>query len=182
MYYGGIIPEDPINGPGIRVSLFVSGCANHCKGCFNKEMQNPKFGKPFNEDAFEEIIEYMKNPLVCGLTILGGDPCYTKNVDDVLKFILDFKSRMKKENMENKINIWLYTGYDFETIMAKRAAKRFETRDIIKNVDVVVDRPFILELKDISLQWRGSSNQRIIDVKKTMEKNDVVLWNDGDYK
>ena len=182
MYYAGIIPEDTANGPGIRVSLFVSGCVNHCKGCFNREMQNPKFGKPFDKKAFEKIIEYMKNPLVCGLTILGGDPCYTRNVDDVLKFILDFKSRMKEENMEDKINIWLYTGYKLETMMAKRSYKRQETRNIIKNVDVVVDGPFMLELKDISLQWRGSSNQRIIDIQKTLEKNNVVLWNDGDYK
>ena len=151
MNYAGIKKVDIANGPGIRVSLFVSGCRNHCKGCFNPETWDFAYGQPFTRETEDEIIEALRPSWIQGLSILGGEPTEDEN-EAVLS---PFLKRVRAELPEK--NIWLYSGYTYEML---------RSNEILTLVDVLVDGPFLLEQKDAGLSFRGSRNQRIIDLKE----------------
>ena len=161
MYYGRINKTDIANGPGVRVSLFVSGCRNRCKGCFNPEAWDFNYGKYFSTDTIDEIYKGMGPDYISGLTILGGDPMEPENRSDVLRL-----SRIMKMLYPWK-TIWIYTGYKYENL---------KDLEIMDYIDVLVDGPFIESKKDISLQFRGSSNQRIIDIPETRRSGEIKLW------
>jgi anaerobic ribonucleoside-triphosphate reductase activating protein len=164
MNYGKIKINDIANGTGIRVSLFVSGCRNNCPGCFNKEAQDFTYGEHFSDEQLNFLIEELKPEHIEGLTILGGEPLDSLNQPTVF-YIVD-----KIKNILPNKNIWLYTGYDFPMIPMTDF-----TYEILNNIDVLVDGPFIEDKKDPSLAFRGSSNQRIIDMKETLKQEIVVL-------
>ena len=162
MNYAEIKYNDIANGLGIRTSLFVSGCRHACRGCFNEVAWDFEYGKVFNDDVIEEILASIEPYYISGLTLLGGEPLDPNNQEEVAKLIRKFREKFKDSK-----NIWCYTGYIYEDdfIRGARAYTKY-TDFILKNIDVLVDGPFILELKDISLKFRGSSNQRIIELNK----------------
>jgi anaerobic ribonucleoside-triphosphate reductase activating protein len=163
MNYANIKPYDIADGPGVRVSLFVSGCTHHCEGCFNSEAWDFSFGRPYNKDTEDEIMNYLARPFIQGITFLGGEPMEPENQGDVLNLI----KRVRKDLPSR--DIWLYSGYTLETDMLSGKLSEYKsTYEILSNIDVLVDGEFILEKKDISLVFRGSSNQRVIDMKKTL--------------
>ncbi len=171
MNYAEIKDCDIANGLGVRISLFVSGCTHHCKGCFNEATWDFNYGKPFTKEVEDKIIEMMKPSYINGLTLLGGEPFELANQHALLPFI-----RRVKETYPNK-NIWAYSGYLLDRDLLKESRAHDEdTINLLSYIDVLVDGPFVLSLKDISLKFKGSSNQRIIDVKKSLEKNEVVLY------
>ena len=151
MNYAEIKKVDIANGPGVRVSLFVSGCRNHCKGCFNPETWDFDYGRPFTRATEDEIIKALRPSWIQGLSILGGDPMESENQKELLPFI-----RRVKETYPGK-DIWLYTGYRLEQVWDS---------PLLSYVDVVVDGPFVEKEKDAGLAFRGSRNQRIIDLKE----------------
>ena len=170
-YYGKIICPDIANGTGCRLSLFVSGCRNRCKGCFNREAWNFSYGTRFTEDTMQEILEKLIPEYISGITILGGEPLDYINQPHVLKVL----KRVRK-NLPEK-DIWIYTGFTWEDLTdEKKYGKSEEIRFILKMTDVLVDGPFILEEKDISLPFRGSRNQRIINVQESLLSNTVVPY------
>lgn len=172
MNYGKIKKRDIANGSGIRVSLFVSGCTHHCKGCFNSELWDFSHGKPFTVEIQNEIINALAPSYIQGLTLLGGEPFETDNQKELLSFI-----KKVKEIYPSK-NIWCFTGYTFETDLLSESKVRCEiTHVLLSYIDILVDGKFEENLKDISLAFRGSSNQRIIDVKKSLDNNCTILWN-----
>ena len=158
MYYGNIKFIDSANGDGVRVSLFVSGCRNHCVECFNPETWNFEYGQPFTEIEENEIIEACKKPFISGVTILGGEPWEEENQKALLPFIEKFKKECPDKN------IWMFTGYVWDKDLIPGGKKFVEgvTDKILDFVDVLVDGPFIKELKDLSLKFRGSKNQRLL--------------------
>ena len=171
MNYADIKRIDVANGTGIRVSIFVSGCTHHCKGCFNPETWDFAFGELFTEDKIDEIIEYMKPDYIKGLSVLGGEPFEYVNQQGLLPLL-----RKVKEVYPDK-DIWCYSGYLYdEDIVGKMMVKWPETREMIKYIDILVDGKFVEELKDLKLRFRGSSNQRIIDVQKSLAQGKVVIW------
>ena len=178
MYYGNIKKNDIANGEGVRVSLFVSGCRNKCKNCFNPETWNFRYGKPFDDDTESEIIEALKPSWINGLTILGGEPFEEENQNDLVKFI------KKVRNLFPEKNIWMYTGYLFDVDLLPIDGKKHTeyTMDILRNIDILVDGRFIEELKNLSLKFRGSTNQRIILVQESLEKQTVILSSLNAYK
>ena len=153
MNYASILKADIANGQGFRVSLFVSGCARNCPGCFNKEAQDPAFGKPFDDKAKKKIFKELEHEWCKGLSLLGGEPL--SKLSDNRKQIIAFAKEVK-EKFPDK-NIWCWSGYLLEEIQADDSMK-----DILKYVDVLVDGPFIEEQKDLSIPFRGSRNQRIL--------------------
>ena len=148
------------NGVGIRSTLFVTGCRFHCKGCFNEEYQDFSAGQPWSEQAEEEFLTYLKNENIVGASILGGEPL--QQDEDMLHLV----RRIKQETGKT---IWMWTGYRYEDL------NPFQ-KEIIQYVDVLVDGRFVEELKDNSLPWKGSANQRVIDVQKTRELGQIVLY------
>lgn len=169
MYYSDIKANDIANGEGIRTTIFVSGCRLHCKGCFNSCTWDFKYGKPFTEDQLNEIIELSNKNHIKGLTILGGEPFEPENQEQVLNIIKTFK-----KNYPNK-TIWMFSGYTLDGQIKKWCDELPFTKEIIQNIDVLIDGPFKIDLYDIALGFRGSSNQRIIDIKKTIENAKIVL-------
>lgn len=164
MNYGTIKKTDISNGAGVRVSLFVSGCTHHCKGCFNPETWNFNYGKPFTKDTEEELLEALSKTYISGLSLLGGEPMEPDNQRVLLPFV------KKVKDIYPEKDIWCYTGYDYEKDLLQESRARCEsTEELLSYIDVLVDGEFVEELKDISLQFRGSSNQRIIDVKASQE-------------
>lgn len=165
MNYSNIILCDTANGEGIRTSLFVSGCTNHCQGCFNEEAQDFNYGQLYTNETEQTILEQISKPYVAGLSILGGDPlCQTvEGKLDLLSLITKIRSLHK--------TTWLWTGFTWE-----EAITNVMNRGIFTLCDVVVDGPFIETQKDLTLAFRGSSNQRIIDVPKTIQTGKVVLY------
>ena len=147
MYYGTIRKVDVANGPGVRVSLFVSGCRNHCRGCFNPETWDFRYGKPFTKETEDVIVEALRPSWIQGLSILGGDPFEEENEKELIPFV----KRVKKELPDK--DIWIYSGYTFDEL---------EGRELLRYADVLVDGPFIEDEKDAGLAFRGSRNQRII--------------------
>ena len=161
MNYATIKKYDIANGIGVRVSLFVSGCNHRCKGCFNSEAWNFNYGKKFDVNAENEILYVLEKPYIKGLSVLGGEPLQQDST--LLEFLRKVKSKFPNKS------IWLYTGYTYEQIKDKKE---------LDYIDVLVDGKFVEALKDISLQFRGSSNQRIIDVKATKENSKIILCNE----
>lgn len=159
MYYSQINRVDIANGIGVRVSLFVSGCRNRCKGCFNPETWNFKYGQKYTSETEAEIIEALNHDYITGLSILGGDPFEPENyrIYDLCKTV---------KSIYPQKDIWVYTGYKFETIRDLK---------VMEYIDVLVDGKFEEELKDITLRFKGSSNQRIIDVQESLNTGKVVL-------
>lgn len=170
MYYADIKQYDVANGPGVRVSLFVSGCNHRCKNCFNEEAWDFKFGNEFTEKEADRIIEYMKPDYVAGITLLGGEPMEYVNQKGLLPLV-----RRIRETYPHK-SIWCFTGYLFDKdILENMYEKWAETRELLSCFDVMVDGKFVEELKNLSLRFKGSSNQRTIDVQKSLAARKVVL-------
>lgn len=179
--YGGIIMNyadikycDIANGIGVRTSLFVSGCNIHCKDCFNKEVQDFNYGHPFTKEVEDEIINSLKEKYIHGLTVLGGEPFEPANQGGVLKLLM----RVVNECPDK--SIWVFTGYELDKDILNEKSKIYTpyTEMLLTCIDVLVDGPFIAEKKDISLKFRGSSNQRIINIPKTLELNKIVLMDE----
>ena len=164
MRYEKIRKFDVSNAPGVRCTLFVTGCTHKCKGCFNAELQDFSAGKVWTENEEDLFISYVKNDNVVGVNILGGEPMQQTMDDRLLKLLKRIKSETGK-------NIWLWSGYKFEEIVSDK--KRFE---ILKNVDVLVDGKFEIENRNINLKYRGSKNQRVIDVGKSLSAKEPVLY------
>lgn len=170
MNYGEIKNYDIANGEGVRVSLFVSGCTHHCKNCFNPETWSFEYGKPFTKETEDYIIECLSPDYIDGLSLLGGEPFEPQNQEVLLPFL-----RKVKNELPNK-NIWCYTGYLFDRELLSESRARCEfTDEMLSLIDVLVDGEFVQDLYDISLAFRGSSNQRIIDVQKSLETGEVKL-------
>lgn len=150
MNYCGLNKNDIANGEGVRVSLFVSGCRNHCKGCHNPEAWDFGYGKPFTKETEDEIMEALRPSWIQGFSILGGEPCEEENKKVLIPFL------KKVRNTFPEKDIWLYSGYTYETL---------QNDEILRYVDVLVDEPFLLEQKDISIAFRGSRNQHIIRLR-----------------
>lgn len=173
MNYAEIKNVDIANGPGVRISLFVSGCPHHCKGCFNEVTWDFTYGKPYTQETINHILELLKPDYIKGITFLGGEPMAPSNQESVLNTM-----RQIKEHYTNK-DIWLYTGYLLDTdIMRKMVDTLPHTSEILSYIDVLVDGPFIEEQKNLNLQFKGSENQRIIDMKKTLSSGSIVLWSE----
>ena len=167
MNYADIKKVDVANGPGVRVSLFVSGCTHRCKECFNPETWDFGFGSPFGEAEIETIISLLDKDHIRGLSLLGGEPFEPENQSAVLELV----ERVRKE-LPSK-TIWCYSGYLFEELAANHVGDR--GRELLEQLDVLVDGPFVLEKKDLGLRFRGSSNQRIINVPASLEAGEVQL-------
>lgn len=165
MNYATIKPVDIANGPGVRVSLFVSGCTHRCKGCFNEEAWDFQFGKPFTEEVQKQLLSSLAHDYIEGLTLLGGEPMEPSNQESLLPFI-----KAVREHLPGK-TIWCFTGYDFEKdILGKMMETSAVTRELIPLFDVMVDGKFVAEKKNLSLKFRGSENQRVLNVKKSLEE------------
>ena len=162
MRYGQIRKLDIANGPGVRTSVFVTGCSLNCKGCFNKEYQNKLAGKEWTKKQEDLVVSFLKLNYVNGLSILGGEPLEQD------EFLLNLLKRVKKEV---KKTIWLWSGYCFENLNQAQ-------KNLLNFVDVLVDGPFILSKKNLNLKFRGSSNQRIINLNKTKSSGKICLWNE----
>jgi anaerobic ribonucleoside-triphosphate reductase activating protein len=173
MNYATIKTHDIANGPGVRVSLFVSGCTHHCKGCFNPETWNFNYGDPYTPEVEEKLLEALSPWYIRGLSLLGGEPFEPQNQPALVELVKKVK-RLYPEK-----TIWCYSGYDFEKdILAGRLGDWDTTNELIRHIDVLVDGEFVEAKKDLSLRFRGSSNQRVIDVPKSLEEDQVVLWQD----
>lgn len=171
MNYAEIKTCDIANGEGVRLSLFVSGCTHHCKNCFNKETWSFDYGKPFTTETEDYILGELAPDYVDGLTLLGGEPFEPQNQRALLPFLRRVRERFPKKN------IWCYTGYLFDTELLSESRARCEcTDEMLSLIDVLVDGEFVQELYSIRLQFRGSSNQRIIDVQKSLGSNQVVEY------
>ena len=173
MNYAEIKKCDVANGPGVRVSLFVSGCTHHCKECFNKETWDFQFGKPFTQDTINEILELLSPDYIKGITLLGGEPMEPENQHG----LLELAKRAKALHPEK--SIWCYTGDIYEDLVDAASPRHTEeTDELLGLIDVLVDGPYIDSLHDITLRFRGSSNQRVIDMNETRKTGEVVLWKD----
>lgn len=171
MNYCGIKKCDIANGIGVRVTLFVSGCTHHCKGCFQPETWDFSYGETFTPEVAEEVTAALAPGYIHGLTLLGGEPFEPENQRVLVKFL-----KKVREKYPNK-NIWCYTGYLFDEELLKPSRARCEVTDeMLSMIDVLVDGEFEIDKKNISLQFCGSENQRIIDVKKSLTENRIILW------
>lgn len=173
MHYGAIKKCDIANGEGIRVSLFVSGCRNRCKGCFQPETWDFTYGKPFDEAAVDEIFSALDNPSVRGITILGGEPMEPENQGEILALLREFKSKFPHKNA------WLYTGNLYEELTGEIAGHRTHTditEELLSLIDVLVDGPYVEEEKSLGLRFRGSKNQRVIDMNETRKCGSLMIW------
>lgn len=171
MNYSEIKYFDIANGPGVRTSLFVSGCTHHCKGCFNEMAWDFNSGLEYTTEVEGEIISSLSPSFIAGLTLLGGEPMEVRNQEGIVGLVKKIKKEMPDKT------IWLFSGYTFEELLDKdnKRCHGEHTMDILENTDVLVDGKFVLELKNQGLKFRGSSNQRIIDMKRSLTENKVVL-------
>ena len=177
MYYGALKKTDIANGPGVRVSLFVSGCTHHCKECFNPETWNFKYGEEYTDKVTEEVLEALEPAYIKGLTILGGEPFEPDNQRGLLELY-----RKVKENYPQK-SIWVYSGYTLEKDLLSESRARIEiTDEILSMIDVLVDGEFVLEQKNITLKFRGSENQRLIRLQESLAAGKTILLNDDEIK
>ncbi len=176
MYYGEIKNCDIANGPGVRVSLFVSGCTNHCEGCFQPQTWDFHYGKPFDEEAQQTLLDMLAPSYIRGLTLLGGEPFEPSNQ----KALLPFLSHVREIYGEKK-DIWAYTGFTFESLNSPNGKRHCEATDALFSlIDILVDGPFLLAKRILMLRFRGSENQRILDVQKSLRFNRAVEWADND--
>lgn len=174
MYYGEIKKFDVADGPGIRVSLFVSGCRNHCKGCFQPETWDFCFGHPYTEETEKEILASLSPGYVQGLTILGGEPFEPENQAVILPLLRKVRSSYPSKD------IWIFSGYRLDDEILKKGVhpNTEYSEEILSLIDVLVDGRFVEEKRNLSLIFRGSENQRLIDVRKTLSSGEVVLWDE----
>lgn len=173
MNYAEIKNCDIANGPGVRISLFVSGCTHHCKGCFNEVAWDFHYGSPFTQETIDKILEMMKPKYIKGLTLLGGEPFEPQNQQPIVELLRQIKQKMPDKS------IWAFSGYLFDRdILSGRLGDWKVTREYLSYLDVLVDGPFVEEKKNLSLRFRGSENQRIIDVPASLAQNEIVLWQD----
>ncbi|MGN0642404.1 MAG: anaerobic ribonucleoside-triphosphate reductase activating protein [Huintestinicola sp.] len=171
MFYGEIKKCDIADGEGVRISLFVSGCTHRCKGCFNPQTWDFRYGKEFTEETENELLRELSPNYIDGLTLLGGEPFEPENQRRLVSFLRKVRERFPEKS------IWCYTGYVFETELLSESRARCEcTDEMLSMTDVLVDGEFVEDKKDITLAFRGSSNQRIIDVKKSLEQKETVLY------
>ena len=170
MNYAAIKNCDIANGPGVRVSLFVSGCTHRCPGCFNEVAWDFGYGQPFTEETIETILAMLRPAYIRGLTLLGGEPFEPQNQSAVVALLRRVKAEMPEKS------IWAFSGYLFDKdILSGRLG---DTSEYLSYLDVLVDGPFIMAKKNLSLRFRGSENQRLIDVPASLERGEVVLWED----
>lgn len=172
MNYAKIIKCDIANGIGVRVTLFVSGCTHACPGCFNKEAWDFEFGYPFTEATESELLQYLEPSYITGLTLLGGEPMEPGNQ----RALLPFLKRMKEVYPQK--TVWCFSGYTFEELTEHSRARTEITDKLLGLIDVLVDGEFKEELKDIGLRFKGSENQRLIDLKSTFKQGKIVIWNE----
>ena len=170
MYYGNIIKADIANGTGIRVSLFVSGCTNHCKGCFQPQTWDFEYGLPYTHETEDSIIDELGKTYYDGLTILGGEPFELSNQRELVKLIRRIKNELPDRN------IWIYTGFTYDKDLVHGGCRYIECTDEILDItDILVDGRFIETQRDLMLNFRGSRNQRIIDMKQTRKEGNIIL-------
>ena len=170
MNYCELKLNDVANGPGVRVSLFVSGCSHRCKGCFNEESWDFDAGEEFTDETIDTIIEALKPDYVQGLTLLGGEPFERVNQQGLLPLLRRFKKEFPGKD------VWCFTGYLFDKDILGRMCKEWEeTHELLNMIDVLVDGEFILEQRNLMLKFKGSENQRTIDVKKSLETGEIVI-------
>ena len=168
MNFADIKRVDVANGPGVRVSLFVSGCTHHCEGCFNPETWNFDFGASFGQEQIDQILELLAPDYIQGLSLLGGEPFEPQNQAAVLELVRQMKERFPEKDL------WCYSGYLFERLRDGKVGDL--SCQLLEQLNVLVDGPFILAQKDLSLRFRGSRNQRVIDVPRSLEQGQVVIW------
>ncbi len=167
MNYSGIYKADCLNGTGFRVVLFVSGCSHGCKGCQNQQTWSPNIGTPFTDETIAHIIEALRPSHIAGLTLSGGDPLFKRNFGEIMKLLKRVRSEFSDKT------VWLYSGYTFEQVKSD-----LNLRQILPYIDVMVDGKFEQELLDKTLKFRGSSNQRLVDVKQSITQQNVVLYSE----
>lgn len=173
MNYATIKNCDIANGPGVRVSLFVSGCTHHCKGCFNEVAWDFDYGEPFTQQTIDTILNMLAPAYIKGLTLLGGEPFEPQNQGPIVELLRQVKAKHPEKS------IWAFSGYLFDRdILAGHLGPWETTKEYLSYLDVLVDGPFIEAKKDLSLRFRGSSNQRLIDVPQSLSQGQVVLWTD----
>lgn len=174
MNYATIKFYDVANGPGVRVSLYVSGCRNHCKNCFNPETWDFNYGEPFTKDAEDSIISAMAHDYIKGFTLLGGDPFEPENQVVLAPFLKRLRAAYPDKSF------WAYTGYDYEAdLLTGKLGDINCVTEMLECLDVLVDGKFVEALKDLSLRFRGSSNQRIIMVQQSLAQDKIVLWDEN---
>ena len=173
MNYANIKDCDIANGPGVRVTLFVSGCTHHCKGCFNQEAWDFDFGEPFTQDTVDRILQMLKPSYVKGLTLLGGEPFEPQNQGPIVELLRQIKAVYPQKS------IWAFSGYLFDRdILSGKLGDWEITKEYLSYLDVLVDGPFVEAKKDLMLRFRGSANQRLINVPESLAAGKVVEWED----
>ena len=170
MNYATIKNCDIANGPGVRVSLFVSGCTHRCPGCFNEEAWDFNYGQPFTQETIDTILNMLKPAYIKGLTLLGGEPFDPKNQSAVVELLRQVKAKYPEKS------IWAFSGYLFDRDIL--SGKLGDTKEYVSYLDVLVDGPFVMAKKNLSLRFRGSENQRLIDVPASLKRSEIVLWQD----
>lgn len=175
MNYATIKKHDIANGPGVRVSLFVSGCSHHCKGCFNPETWDFNFGKPFTAETEDEILKAMEPDYISGFSLLGGEPFEVENQRSLVSFVKRIKETFPQKS------IWCYSGYRFDRDLTNESKVNCEcTAELLSYIDIMIDGEFIEEKKNLNIKFRGSENQRIIDVQKSLTDGRVCTVSDDD--
>ncbi|SFG25913.1 anaerobic ribonucleoside-triphosphate reductase activating protein [Oribacterium sp. WCC10] len=175
MHYAEIKHFDIANGPGVRLSLFVSGCTHKCPGCFNEVAWPFDYGKEFTREVEDSILDELSDEAYQGMTLLGGEPFEPQNQKGLISLITRFKDRYPEKDL------WIFSGYLFDEDMLGWMSEQCpETKEILKRADVIVDGEFKIALKDITLLYKGSSNQRTIDVQKSLETGEIVQWDPGE--
>lgn len=170
MYYGNIKKYDVADGEGVRVTLFISGCRIHCPGCFQSETWDFRYGQEYTEETQKEVLDAMNSEFIAGLTVLGGEPFEPENQRVIVKLMKAAKERYPEKN------IWCWSGYLYDRDLQPSGRKYTEVTDeMLSYIDILVDGPFMLAKKNLALSFRGSENQRVIDLKKTRETGEVVL-------
>lgn len=172
MNYATIKRHDIANGPGVRVSLFVSGCNHHCPNCFNPETWDFAYGDPCDQSVVDSILESLAPSYIRGLSLLGGEPMEPANQAAVLAVAQQVRSQLPDKT------IWCYTGFLFEDLLGGKVGDGAVVRQLLELLDVLVDGPFVEDLKNPDLRFRGSSNQRLIDVPATLKSGEIVLWDE----
>ena len=174
MYYAEIKNFDVANGPGIRVSLFVSGCPHACPGCFNEIAWNYEYGEKYTEEVEEKVLTALSKPEIQGLSLLGGEPLYPANLRAILQLLRKMKERLPKKD------IWCYSGYTYEELLSREGEEKKELDELFSYLTVLVDGRFIEAEKDITLLFRGSKNQRLILVEETGRRGEVILYREDE--
>lgn len=172
MNYSEIKYNDIANGIGVRTSLFVSGCRHHCKNCFNEITWDFNYGKPFTDEVKEKILKSVEPSWINGLSLLGGEPFEPENQEALLDLLKEFHKRYPQKD------VWCYSGFTIEEILGEKKSRAFTeiSKALLENIDVLVDGKYVEELHSIMLKFRGSSNQRVINVKPTLETGEIVLY------